>query len=119
VRCRHCRDRFGLIETTWWTGPSGPPATPRQLLVLSTLLFSGAGAVFLFFLARGAPPGDSLPGSAAGVAAILLLSGAFFFCYWPCIYLDWLVDMALPRGEDRAGTCPACGHHNWIWPWSG
>jgi hypothetical protein len=121
VRCSCCRARFELIETVWPTtgGVLGPPATPRQLLVIGTLLFSTAAAVSLLFAGNGLPIREPSPGPLAGVAVLLLIAGAFFLAYWPCNYLGWLVDVALFPAEARAGTCPNCRHCNWIWPWSG
>ena len=103
MRCRSCGLRFDLLHTTFWGFSPGPPATPRQALVVFTVLLQIAASLFLVW------PATAFVFGLLSLVALLA---------WFMIYIDWLLFQGNPYNHRRAGTCPVCKKPNCIWPWS-
>ena len=103
MRCRSCGLRFDLLHTTFWGFAPGPPATPRQALVVFTVLLQIAASLFLVW------PVTAFVFGLLSLVALLA---------WFLIYIDWLLFQGNPYDRRRAGTCPVCNKPNCIWPWS-
>src|SRR5262249_20301979 len=103
MRCRSCGLRFDLLHTTFWGFAPGPPATPRQALVVFTVLLQIAASLFLLS-----------PVAAFGFGLLILRP----LLAWCRIYIDWLLLQGNRSNRRRAGTCPVCKKPNCIWPWS-
>jgi len=128
MRCRQCGAHFELLDTIFWTGPPGPPITPRQALLTSLALMLGAGGVIaIYWLFVSGPPSDprQAPPFLFIVACVVFFAGLCLLAYWPLNYLGWRLDARSTQRwnpletHNAPGKCPRCSHWNPIRPWSG